>query len=260
MALNPRQCEFVNQYLIDFNGTRAAIRAGYSVAAAPQAAYSLLTNSQVMQAIEDRRDELAAAAGLSVQWVLRQWKQIAEADPNELIYTKVECCRHCHGENHLYQWTEFEYGQAVIKARDHDCGKNCEQPCHKGFIPPLGGGLNFDPNEPPVENCPVCHGDGVQRVVLADTRRLRGSARRLYAGVKQTQHGIEVKMRDQDTALKNIAQYLGMLVEKREVSAPGGGPVQLEMVDARDLTDEQLIQVIQQGQLKAPETIEAVRE
>lgn len=248
MALTPRQLAFVREYPVDFNGAQAVIRAGYSEKGAGSTAFTLLTNPAVVAAIAERTEELAARAGLSVEWVLRQWKQIAEADPNELISVRVESCRHCHGINHEFQWTEFEYAQAIRAAASHRCNSKCEPGCLKSIPPPNTGGFGFNPHVPPAESCPVCRGDGIEKVLLHDTRRVKGSARRLYAGVRQTQHGIEVKMRDQDAALMNIAKFLRMVVEGREISGPGGGPIAVTPVDARELTDDQLAALAVRGE------------
>lgn len=248
--LNARQHAFVIEFPKDFNGTQAAIRAGYDPESASTQAFRLLANEEVYAAIEERKKDLAAAAGLSVEWVLRQWKEIAEADPAELIWMELRCCRHCYGINHQFQWTEFEYKNAVAAAAAHVCGAKCAEPCVKKIPPLPNGGFGYDPKRAPVADCPQCHGDGEEKVSLADTRRLKGPARRLYAGIKTTQHGIEVKMRDQDAARDKIAQYLGMVITKGEVSGPGGGPIPVANYNAGDLTDDQLAQIIQQEQSK----------
>lgn len=251
IMLNARQLAFVREYLVDFNGTQAAIRAGYAPSSAHDQAYNLLSNPEVAKRIVDIQEERAAAADLSAEWVLRQWKMIAEADPNELIFLELESCRFCHGLNHQFQWNEFEYKNAVAAAAAHVCGAKCEQPCVKRIPPIPSGGFGFDPRRAPASDCPNCNGKGVERVGLADTRRVTGSARRLYAGVKQTQHGIEIKMRDQDGAVKNIAQYLGMLIDKRELSGPNGQPIPMAHFTAADLSDDQLAQIIQQQESEA---------
>jgi len=244
MALTDLKKRFVVEYPIDSNGTQAAIRAGYSPTSASQQASALMTDPEVLTAIFERQVEIARAASLSVEWVLNQWRDIASADPNDLIWVEAQSCRHCHGVNHQYQWTQFEYDRVVRAALDHTCGSKCEQPCHRS-IPPLAiGGFGFDPHTPPHEACPACHGDGEERVGLADTRRARGPARRLYAGVKKTKDGIEIKMRDQDKALDNIAKFLGMVVNKNEVSGPGGGPISTVNFSAEDLTDDQIAQML----------------
>jgi phage terminase small subunit len=186
-------------------------------------------------------------AGLSIEWVLRQWKQIAEANPGELCWTEVDCCRHCYGVEHKYQWIELEFRQAFDSALAHQCGKMCERRGCINKMPDGSGGIGYDPRKPPVSDCPVCAGRGTERVRIADTRHVKGSARRLYAGVKQTKDGIEIKMRDQDAALQNISKYFGMVIDRKEISGPGGKPIKLDLkkVDMRDLSDEQLIKVIQ---------------
>lgn len=250
MPLTALQNAFVLEYPKDWNGTQAAIRAGVAEGNAGQQAFRWLTNVEVIEAIEERKKDLAAAAGLSVEWVLRQWKEIAEADPADLIWMELRCCRFCYGIGHQFQWTEFEYKNAVAAAAAHVCGAKCAEPCVKKIPPIPNGGFGYDPRRAPAEDCPQCHGDGEEKISIADTRRLKGPARRLYAGIKQTQHGIEIKMRDQDVARDKIAQYLGMVITKGEVSGPGGGPIPVANYNAGDLTDDQLAQIIQQEQAK----------
>jgi len=75
-ALNPRQDQFVDEYLLDGNGTQAAIKAGYSSDTAAQQASRLLRNVKVQQAIAARQRQLAEK---------RQWDRervVAEAEEN----------------------------------------------------------------------------------------------------------------------------------------------------------------------------------
>ncbi len=244
MSLNARQIRFANEYVIDFNGTQAAIRAGYAESCAGQTAFDLLKNPEITKRIEERKEELAAAAGLSAEWVLHQWRMIAEADPNELQYSRIECCRHCYGIGHRYQWTEQEYFLRVEQAQAHRCGLKCSADCEFSKPPDCMGGFGFTPHKSPVPGCPVCHGDGYENFLVADTRKLTGSARRLYAGMKKTKDGIQILMRDQDGALNNISKYLGMVVDRKELSGPNGGPVSVANIRAEDLTDDQLAAMI----------------
>lgn len=66
-------------------------------------------------------------------------------------------------------------------------------------------------------DCKECHGDGYGRVFVKDTRDLSPEALALYAGVKVTKDGIEVKMHDQQAALVNYGKGIGMFVEKLQV-------------------------------------------
>lgn len=245
MALTVKMRKFGDEYIAnDFNGIKAAIACGQTKESAGMFAWRMLQNAAVLDYVAERCDELAAEAGLTVQWILKQWIDIASADPNELISVNIESCRHCYGKDHEYQWTEFEYTQALRAAAAHRCSNKCEPNCSKSIPPPNLGGFGFDPKIAPAEDCPACKGIGRERVVLKDSRRVKGPARRLYAGVKQTQHGIEVKFRDQDAALLNLAKFKRMVVEGREVSGPGGGAIPVTPVDVSELTTDQLKAII----------------
>lgn len=50
--MTPKQAAFVSEYMIDHNGTQAAIRAGYSKRTARQQAVELLASGEVQQAIK----------------------------------------------------------------------------------------------------------------------------------------------------------------------------------------------------------------
>ncbi|WP_145413792.1 terminase small subunit [Paenibacillus xylanexedens] len=87
MALTDKQMNFVNEYMKDMNATAAYLRAGYKCTeeAARRAASRLLTNVDVMSEIGQRTDKMQKDSGMSVQWVLEQYKEIIvnnlEEDP-----------------------------------------------------------------------------------------------------------------------------------------------------------------------------------
>ena len=233
MSLTPKQRRFVNEYCVDENATQAAIRAGYSEDSAGQIGHALLKKVEISAAIKERMEECAIAASITPEWVVGQWAKIAQADPAALVYIRRSNCRHCHGYGHQYQWTEAEYARAVDKAIDG------------GKAPPDGmGGFGFDPNAEPHPTCPECGGEGEADVHVADTRKLRGPDRILYAGAERTRNGIKINMRDKDAAVANLARYLGMMVDKKEFSGPGGGPIPLANLTADDLTDDQLAAIL----------------
>lgn len=231
--MNERQQRFVFEYVKDGNATQAAIRAGYSENGAGQIAHKLLNVAEIQAAIEERRAEVSIAAKLDAAWVLRQWAEIATADPNELMQVRRTCCRRCHGLGHHYQWTENEYLAAVDAAIAADTAP-----------PDYRGGFGYVATRAPHSACPECHGEGVEDVRITDTRKLKGGARRLYAGAERTRNGIKVRVRDQDAALANIAKYLGMNIERKEISGIGGAPLTVASLKAEDLTDDQLAALI----------------
>ena len=231
MSLTPKQRRFVNEYCVDENATRAAIRAGYSENGAGQQAHLLLKNIEIQEAIAERMEEVAVAASITPEWVVAQWAKIATADPNGLVQVRRTCCRYCYGFGNQYQWTEGEYAAAVDKAIE--VGK----PAPDGM-----GGFGFNPNAEPAEDCPECGGLGIEDVHIFDTRKLKRHP--LYAGAERTRNGIKVTLRDQDKARDNLARYLGMLVDKKEISGPGGGPLGIVGLNAEDLTDDQLAAIL----------------
>jgi phage terminase small subunit len=76
------------------------------------------------------------------------------------------------------------------------------------------GGVGFTPKKDPNPDCPECFGDGVGETFVHDTRKLTPAAARLYAGVKQTREGLDVKMLSQDDALVNVGRHLGLFKDK----------------------------------------------
>ena len=220
---------------MDFNAAQAAIRAGYAPTYAGQYGHNLLKEAGIAERIEIRKQELAAAAAITPEWVLSQWLKLATADPNELSQVRRVNCRYCHGFDHQYKWTPAEYADAVNAALDAKPPR--EPPC--GY-----GGLDFDHNADPHPDCPECAGEGVEVVKVSDTRKLTPQGKGLFAGVKQTKDGIQVLVRDQDAALANISRFLGMSVEKKELSGPGGKPLAIANLKSEDFTDDQLAALI----------------
>lgn len=231
--MEPRENRFVIEYCVDQNGAQAAIRAGYSEKAAKEQACRMLTRTHIQAAIKERLDEISVAASITPQKVLKLWWEIASADPNDIMQVRRVNCRHCHGTSNLYQWIRREYETAVNAAIA------LSKPIPDGM-----GGFGFDVNAEANPECPECGGRGDEVIHINDTRRLKGSARRLYAGVQKTKDGIKIITRDQDAALQNIAKYIGMMVERKEISGPGGGPVNLRHAKAEDLTDDELAALI----------------
>lgn len=73
--LTHKQQRFVQEYLVDFNGSAAAMRAGYSPATAKGTAHELLSeHPHVMAAVERGMVKLAEKTELSAAWILNELK------------------------------------------------------------------------------------------------------------------------------------------------------------------------------------------
>jgi len=77
-GLNPKQARFVDEYLIDLNGTQAAIRAGYSAKTAEQQATRLLRNAQISAAVEAGKAKRAKKVGVTAEYVIDNLREVTE--------------------------------------------------------------------------------------------------------------------------------------------------------------------------------------
>jgi hypothetical protein len=205
MALTDKQRRFVDEYLIDLNATQAAIRAGYSEKTAAEQASRLLINVKVSSAIENAQKARSKRVEISADMVLKRWWDMANVDVNDLVEYRRDNCRHCWGIGHAYQWTEAEFERADKDAAD------------EGKPPPTDeGGYGFDARREPNPECPECAGEGKGKIHVHDTRRLKGPARMLYAGVHQGKDGLKVLLEDRSKALEHVARHLGMFNDKRD--------------------------------------------
>lgn len=216
-----REERFCREYLVDLNGAAAAIRAGFAANSARQRAYELLAREDIQAKVAEFEAQRAERTEITADMVLQRLWMIATADPNEISQFRRNACRYCHGINHAYQWSDRnEFDTAVRTAID------------KSRTPPDdAGGYGFDINAAPAPDCPRCNGNGHGYTYIADTRNLSPAAALLYAGMKETRDGIEVKTHDQMAALEKVARHLGMYKEKVEHS----GKIEVEK-----LTDDEL--------------------
>lgn len=228
-GLNDRHLLFC-QYLVadeKSNATEAAIKAGFAPATADQQASRLSRNVKVQKCLAALRAERAERMQVKADDVLAHWLAIACADPNELIELRRPCCRFCHGKSFRYQRTpgEMEAARAAFAQKAAALPVGAAMPAFDEQ-----GGIGFDARKDPHPHCPECFGEGAAVAHPKDTRKLSASARRLYAGVKVTKDGLEIKMRDQDAALLNVAKHIGMLTHKHEHSGPDGEPIPITII------------------------------
>lgn len=176
--LTPMMQLFVDEYIIDFNGQEAAVRAGYSSKRAAQQAYRLLQDDRILAAITDAIAERKKRLFITQDQVVTMWWQIANADYNELSSVRRVACGWCYG--------------GALTEDDED-----ETPV-------------VDPSREPDPDCIKCTGEGSPFVYIADTSKLSPAAKLVYQGAKETKFGIEVMTADRMKALDNVARHLGM--------------------------------------------------
>lgn len=193
-------------------------------AACEAAASRLLSLVKVQKAIRAGEEARLKRVEYSQDKMFNRLFMMLTADVNEIIEHRRENCRHCHGNDHLYQWIdEAEYERVCAEIDEQNRSRPEEEPPQP--YPSDAGGYGFDSKATPNPDCPKCGGDGWGRVHVHDTRFLSPGARMLYQGVKQTKEGIEAKVIDQLAVLRTMAQHMGMLDPKLTLKGDSENPL-----------------------------------
>ena len=206
--------ELYAQELAQGRGQAEAYRlAGYT--GGETNASRLASNDKVSARVAELQMAAAERVELTVGGVLMELWKIATADPGELVEFQIGCCRYCHGKRHRYQETPAERDRRTVQwERDRIAAAGTDREADFAEFNELGG-LGFDARRPPAVDCPECFGRGEGETVFKDTRKISSSAKALYAGVKQTKEGLEVRMHDKLPALRLVGQHLGMFVDRK---------------------------------------------
>lgn len=75
--LTPKQRRFIQEYVVDWNATQAAVRAGYSEASANREGSRLLSNVDIQRAVQRAMRALADRAEIRGEAVLRELAAVA---------------------------------------------------------------------------------------------------------------------------------------------------------------------------------------
>lgn len=81
--LTPKQERFCREYVVDLNGTQAAIRAGYSAKTANEQSSQLLAKLHIQSFISGLAKEQNDALELKAEDTLREIAKLAYADPGD---------------------------------------------------------------------------------------------------------------------------------------------------------------------------------
>ena len=90
MKLTPKQMRFVDEYLVDFNATQAAIRAGYSEKTANTIGAQNLAKLSIQAEISRRQKDLQRRTEVSQDRVIRELARIAFADASDYVRVTTE--------------------------------------------------------------------------------------------------------------------------------------------------------------------------
>lgn len=84
-TLTPKRQLFITEYLKDFNGKQAAIRAGYAPGSAEVQASQLLRIPKVAEAIAEAQEQLKQKSGVTAERVIQELAAIGFVDPREVF-------------------------------------------------------------------------------------------------------------------------------------------------------------------------------
>lgn len=244
--LTDKQEKFV-QELIAGKSQREAYKLAYSVVkmtdkTVDEKACRLFAQDKIQARYNEIHDRLIKESEdeciVSAKDVLRELVNIITTDSNEIVELRRTCCRYCWGKKNKYQLTQNEMAQ-----RKAEYALQKEKVLAEGKeIKPFNtlGGVGFNPTKEPNQKCPECFGQGVETPFFHDTRKLSPAAKSLYAGVKVTKDGIEVKTQSKDKMIELLGRHLGMFKDKVEVSGNLNNPYE-------NLTTEELKRLINSG-------------
>lgn len=90
MALTDKQAKFCIEYLIDLNGTQAAIRAGYSENTAASIANENLRKPEIVAELNRLRGEIAAKTGITPERIMEEYARLGFSDVRKALKWRSE--------------------------------------------------------------------------------------------------------------------------------------------------------------------------
>ena len=118
--LNDKQKQFCNEYLIDLNGTQAAIRAGYAESGARVQANRMLTNDNIQKYIQDLQAGIAKRNKISQDEIVRDLIEVKNRCMQNvpvMYFDKVDKCYKQEGAEDGEPVYKFD-SQGAVKALD----------------------------------------------------------------------------------------------------------------------------------------------
>jgi phage terminase small subunit len=230
-GVTARERVFARWY-VDTRNPLVAYRQAYEVAANAYSgavyaeACEVLNRPAVRKLVLRLADERSVETTVKAVSILQDLIDIYEADPSELVRLEHWNCRHCHGVDHEYQWRDAEE-----LARAFDRWQQQQAPGYrpaKGELrlarPSAKGGFGFTVKGEPDPACPHCFGEGVERVLAADTTKLSPKARKLLKSVEQKADGsIKFHVHDQMAARDMVVKMIGAYKEPTKFGGATAG-------------------------------------
>ena len=120
IELTEKQRIFCHEYIVDWNGSRAAKAAGYSEDSAKEIASENLTKPNIKEYIEKIKTDVAKEAGISKLMMLNELKNIATADMIRIMEKIKDKGLESLNENERKSIIEYYEGDSGVKVKTHD--------------------------------------------------------------------------------------------------------------------------------------------
>jgi len=125
MELTPKKKRFSEEYIIDLNGTQAAIRAGYSKKTANEQASRLLANVNIQEYVKELSQKRQERTQITADMVIKELALLAFSDTGNL-FTKDGGLTHISSMPESVTRTISEVTSRFERPRGNDDGEVAE--------------------------------------------------------------------------------------------------------------------------------------
>ena len=224
---------FCIEYMKDWNALQAAIRAGIPKGTATRRSSQLKRSPRIQARLRELVRPRAERMGIDADALMDLWVTVATFDANELVEVRRVSCPWCYSKNGLPLTSPKEWAERRKKwdmtVRMVGVASGKDPGDYDNFFE---HGEWYDWSRPINPDCIHCHGEGVERMFIHDTRYLSPAARMVYTGVRKNNRGdLEVLMLSKEKAIQNLALALGLFKDKEaERAGKEASPEELQAI------------------------------
>lgn len=118
-GITAKHKRFCQEYIIDLNAGRAAIRAGYSKKTADQTASRLLRNVKIQAYLAELQKTVSEKLNLTAEWVISRFKEISDR-----CMTAVPVMEFDHDAKEMKPTGEYEFDSSGANKATEMIGKH----------------------------------------------------------------------------------------------------------------------------------------
>lgn len=208
--LNAKQALHAREFMADFNPVASALRAGYTEETATSKGSAMVAKPAFQAAVAHQMRARLERMGREADELIRFHLEIIDFDPNDVCELRIHACKYCWGVDHAMQHDPESWKKEREKFQKRwEKLSESEQRVLGDFpvTPPDGW---YEAKRGPNDDCPQCHGVGIEVVKWKDTRLMSPNLRRLFGGIKMNKEGLEVVMLQKSASLQTLSSHHGL--------------------------------------------------